>query len=667
MDENNLTVMEEEITEAPQTDKNDTEAKNELQSKKDKIKDIVKKHKKLFIIVLVLLVITGLFVSAKIKGHSQKNAMGEIKITVERHDIKKTVSGSSVIEPKDSYNVTAMVTGEITADTFNEGDIVKKDDVLYQIDAETVEQSVQSSQNSLTKGQNALTKAKQSYDDAVKSQKKGKLDDSGSVAMAQNALEKAQRAYNDAMKTYSDLNVKSDMSGTVTEVLVKEGDSIQNGGKIAAVYSDKYMKLILPFNENDADEVHIGDGATVTVAGTGDEIWGSVTAVENATVATDSHAQVRYVTIELENPGALTVKDKATAVVNGVASNNVGSFEYIESGFITAKASGTIDSVNINDWSSVSAGQTVAVIKSDTIETTIANALSSVEDAGASLEKTQRASDGSQNATSVQNAKLALDDAKLALEDAKINLDKSKKNLEDYTIKAPIDGTVVTKNKKKGDKLESGSNANSSSAMAVIFDLSSLKIQMTVDETEVHLVKVGQEVSITADAIEGAQFKGVVTKVGIDGTSSNGVTTYPIDVEITEYGDLLPGMNVDAEIVVDEVKNALAIPVTSVQRGNTVYVKGEKEDENDNAPDGYKSVEVELGINDEDFIEVKKGLNEGDELKGIERNINDLENFMQGMQSMHGGMGGGMSGPPSGGGMSGGGNRQGGGMSGGMR
>ena len=281
-----------------------------------------------------------------------------------------------------------------------------------------------------------------------------------------------------------------------------------------------------------------------------------------------------------------------------------------------------------------------------------------------SLEKTKRSADGSSNETSVINAKIALDEAKLAIQDSQISLSKSKKNLEDYTIKAPIDGTVVTKNKKKGDKLENGSNSGDS-AMAVIFDLSSLKLQMSVDETEVQLVKVGQEVSITADAIEGKTFKGTVTKVGIDGTSSNGVTTYPIDVEIKEYGELLPGMNVTAEIVVQEVKGVLAVPVTSVQRGNVVYVKGEKENEEDKAPEGYKSVRVELGINDEDYIEIKSGLKEGEELKGVTAQGNDFMQMMHGM--------GGMGGPPMGGGAVGG-NRSGaagganrGGMGGGMR
>ena len=625
----------------------------------------LKKKKVIVILTIIAIVVAGTFVIIHKKQSAKKNAANEIQVTVERKDIKNTVSGSSVIQPKDSYNVTAMVTGEITADTFSEGDVVKKNDILYQIDSETVQQSVQTAQNALVKSQNALVKAQQSYQDALKSKGDNSANNSGSIATARNALDKAQRSYNDSLTNYNDLSVTSPLSGTVSEVFVKEGDTIQNGAKIASVYSDKYMKLQVPFNEDDAEKVNVGAGATVTVAGTGDEIWGSVTAVASANVATDSHAVVRYVTIELENPGALTTSDKATAVVNGVASNDVGTFECINTATITAKASGTVSQLGITAKDSVYNGQVVAVLESDSMDTTLNNALDAVEDAQVALEKTIRSSDGSSDNSAVLSAQIALNDAKLSIEDSKLSVEKAKKNLEDYTIKAPIDGTVVTKNKKKGDKLESGSAAASSSsgnssAMAVIYDLSSLKLQLDVDETEVKQVAVGQSVSITADALEDKTFTGTVTKVGIDGTSSNGVTTYPIDVEITDYGELLPGMNVTAEIVVQEVKNVLAIPVSSLQRGDVVYVKGEKEDKSDNAPDGYKSVKVVTGINDEDYIEIKSGLTEGQELKGIE--IQQTDGMQQMMQGGMGDMGGG---PPGGGGGAPGGGGPGGGPGGG--
>ena len=65
-------------------------------------------------------------------------------------------------------------------------------------------------------------------------------------------------------------------------------------------------------------------------------------------------------------------------------------------------------------------------------------------------------------------------------------------------------------------------------------------------------MKVGQKVEVTADAFEDQTFEGTVTKVSMEGTAANGVTYYPVTVTMTEYGDLLPGMNVTGVIILDE-------------------------------------------------------------------------------------------------------------------
>mgnify|MGYP004567388349 CR=1 FL=1 len=223
----------------------------------------------------------------------------------------------------------------------------------------------------------------------------------------------------------------------------------------------------------------------------------------------------------------------------------------------------------------------------------------------------------------------------------------------------------------------------------------------------------------------------MVTKVPVDGVNENGVTTYTIEIQIENYGDLLPGMNVDAEIVVEEADNVIAVPVNSVNRGNIVFVKddgtthendvtdiikgnkdksgktddkkkaddkddkpqssgmpvvsgdtpnGDKSDKNSVAkesvptnidvPDGYRAIQVETGINDTDYIEIKSGLTEKDQVRTLDtesssanasfgdQNAQDMyvvPNGNMGGMSGGGGMPGGGGGMPGGGGMSGGG------------
>lgn len=627
-------------------DEEEFDSSEEVPEKKPKKFGYDKKEKKFFIgkfrikrkvliILMIIVIIIGAFMGCSSYSQKKMKALLAPKdVTVVRQAVTKKVTGSSVIEPKDSYSIMTITTGEVKADFINEGDTVIKGDKLYQFDSETPQNSVDSAENS-------LKKAQQSYSDAVKTKSLTSKSNNKSIRSAQIGVEKAQQSYNDANKSLNDLSVKADIDGTVKEVFVDSGDNIAMGSKIATVYSDTYMKIQLPFNETDAQSISVGDSATVIVSGTGNELWGSVTSVSSATVATDGHNMVRYVTVELENPGALTANDKGTAVIGDIACNDAGQFEYINEHTICADASGKILKLNISANDAVFSGQTIATLDSDTAVTSAKNAKLSLDDATLALEKTVLSSDEYSQDSNIITAKLTLDDARLALE-------KAKKGLTDYTITAPISGTVVTKNSKAGDKIDS---SNSTTPMCILYDMSSMQFDISVDETEIAYIKTGQEVTITADAITGKTFTGMVEKVSVKGVSENGVTNYPVTVSITDFGELLPGMNIDAEIVVEQAMNVIAVPVSSLNRGNTVYVKAEKESEDDKAPEGYKTVEVVTGISDDDYIEIKSGLNEGDLVRGQELDMSsDLAAMMQAQMGGGGGSGGGGEEPPSDGG-----------------
>lgn len=618
------------------------------------------KRKVVIIALIVLALLVGLGVRGIVKSAANKKTPQFSMVKVERRNIENTVTASATLEANDSYNVTALVTGEVVSDSFNEGDTVNKDDVLYQIEATTA-------QNNVTSAKNSVEKAERSYQEAVRNKANTAKTNDFSIQSAQHSLDKAKTSLDDAEEALKNLDVSSTYTGTVSAVYITEGTEISNGTKIADVYNDSVMKISIPFNEADADSLWVGATATLTVAGASGEIYGTVTKVSSASVAMENHSIVRYATIEVENPGALTVNDKATASVGGIYCSGSGQFEYVESGTILAKSSGKVESLNIQANDHVYYGQIVANLSSDTVKNNYTSAKNSYTDAQNSLEKAV-----------MQNEEFAYDDsvknAAIALEDAKLSLEKQQDTLENYTIKAPISGTVVTKNTKAGDKLDNSSQSGSS-AMAIIYDLSALKMQLAIDETEISQVKVGQEVTITADAVAGQSYTGTIEKVGVDGTSSNGVTTYPVDVIIKDYGELLPGMNVDATIIVASAENVLALPVGTVNRGNVVWVEGDKEDEKDTAPDGFKSIRVETGINDDSYIEIKSGLEEGQEVRGpMTATGNDAtgtaQSMQQGMSGM-GGMGGmsggmgGMSGGMGGGARTGGARTGGGGMSGG--
>lgn len=714
-DFNDSDVLEETSSFYDEVTEQESESLNDGESDKKGLKKIIerlknketierlKKRKKSLIIggiigVVLLFIIINIIAGA-VKG-DKDNAPQYTDVSVERRTIQNSITGSSSIEPNDSYNVTTIKSGDIDADYFKEGDTVKKGDKLYQFDDDDA-------QKSLTTARNAVTKAEQSYTDAVKSKSQTVKSNSNSKSSSQNALTKAQVSLNDAQDTYDKQYVKSDMSGKVKEVYVSVGDTVTNGAKIADVYNDDYMKLVVPFNTGDAENVYVGADAEVSVVGAGDVIYGTVTEKSSSSSATSYHTSVVYVTIELTNPGVLTEADSGSAVVNGAACADSANFKCIGSRSVIAEVSGTVDRVYVVAGDSVSGGTQIVYINSTQAQNSLKNAQLSYDDAVLSIEKQNISSDTFSQDSQIKNAKLSLDDAK-------IQLQKAEDEVKDYLIEAPIDGTVVTKNAKAGDTIDT---ANSKDALCVIYDLSCVKFSIDVDETEIALVKTGQSVKVTADAVDG-EFEGTVVKVPVDGVNENGVTTYTVEVQIDDYGELLPGMNIDAEITVEEAENVLAVPVNSVNRGDIVFVKddgterandvtdminGSKDTEsadkpedvkkrsekeappmqsgkpaedmkmdgipmNIEIPEGYRAIKVETGINDTEYIEIKSGLAEGDTVRALDTESSSAnasfgngEEMMPQMGGMSGNMGGGM---PAGGGM-GGGSRSGGGMPGG--
>jgi HlyD family secretion protein len=125
-------------------------------------------------------------------------------------------------------------------------------------------------------------------------------------------------------------------------------------------------------------------------------------------------------------------------------------------------------------------------------------------------------------------------------------------------------------------------------------------------------------------------------------------------------------MNVDAEIVISEADNVLAIPNGAVNRNTLVLITKDSpsavnavEQENLEAPEGYVYVEVETGLSDDDYVEITSGLQEGDTVAYI-RVVSSSDDTMMMPMGMGGGMGGGMAGggggaPGGGGGAPGGG------------
>ena len=542
--------------------------------------------------------------------------------TVTRQTIQSSLSSSGTISPKNSYKITSMVDGTIISADFQEGDVVEEGQVLYQIDSSSINSKLSSANSSLERSENSYSRAVSNYD-------KASSDFSGNT-------------------------VKSKYTGHIKSINISVGDQVSSNTEIAEIYDDSTMKLDVPFLSVEAAMIPVGTAATVIIEDTLEEIIGIVTSVDSMESTLTGGQLVRYVTIEVSNPGGLTTDMSATASINGMNSSGDGTFRAARDFTIKADnltSSVTVEQLLVSEGDYVTAGQALFLADADDIEDII------------------------------YNYKDKVDSAKSSVESAQSSLDSTTDTFENYTITAPISGTVVTKSVNVGENVQNGSSATS---LAVIYDLTEVTFDMNIDELDISEVKVGQSVDVTADAFEGETFKGTVTKISMEGTSSNGVTYYPVTVTMTDFGGLLPGMNVEGVIILDESENALAIPVDALQRGNKVYVKNKTGETYDSSassgdsdksektsfssiPDGFHEVSVETGLTSDTYVEIVSGeLEEGDEVYVSQSTVSSEENPGM-MMGGPGGSGGpeGSGGPGGGFSGSGGGNRSGGNRSGG--
>ena len=471
--------------------------------------------------------------------------------TVARGNLTSELSSSGTISPKDTYSITSRVEGEVVQADFEEGDQVEEGQILYQIDVSSMESELTSATNSLERSTNSYAQAMQDYQEAL--------------------------------SDYSGNTYKSTRSGFIQTLNIQAGDKVGSNTELATIYNDQTMKMKVPFLSGEAAAIGAGSQALLTLADTEEQLTGVVTAVSNMDEVLSGGRLVRYVTIEVANPGGLTTEHMATVMIGDFASAQEGSFEPVTNTVMKADISGNVEveALLVHEGDYVTAGTPIFRMKAKDAEKIL------------------------------QTYKDAVDSAQEKVESAQSKVDSTKDSYENYTITAPISGQVITKSVKAGDNISKSSSG--STTMAVIYDLSEVTFEMSVDELDVRSVKVGQKVEITADAIEGKTFTGTVTNISLESVQSNGVTNYPVTVTLDEVGDLLPGMNVDGRIILSEAADTLMVPVDALMRGNRVYVRDDSVTEaQGSVPAGFRAVEVETGLVNDEYVEILSGLSEGE-------------------------------------------------------
>jgi len=265
------------------------------------MKNFFKKHKKLCIIIAIVLVlaIVAVFVFNPFSKGQISVTTSYKEVEVERRNIERSITGSSSLQPANSYSVSSRYEGEITADYIEEGDTVTKGQELYIIDSSDIENS-------------------------------------------------------------DSLLITAPVSGYISSLSIKQGDSVKTNQVVAQIVDDSQLTITFNFSSVDASNIKAGQSATLILDSTFEEIEGTVDSVSLVSEAGNNNMRTKSVTISVQNPGSLDSSYLATAKIGDAVSINPAYFEYVSSKSVVAEASGDVYKIYAEKGTRVTKGSLIA-------------------------------------------------------------------------------------------------------------------------------------------------------------------------------------------------------------------------------------------------------------------------------------------------------------------
>jgi HlyD family secretion protein len=261
-----------------------------------------------------------------------------------------------------------------------------------------------------------------------------------------------------------------------------------------------------------------------------------------------------------------------------------GTMEPIAIVDVKSKASGVITKMTVETGTNVKPGDLIVQIDTRDVQNKYDQAKAMLDAANAKLQvstanKTRNEEMFKARVITPQEfEQVAVDfeNAKSGVVNAQANLDLAKQSLEDATVKAPSEGTIITKNVSEGTVIAGATSSVSGGTTIVqMADLSVVRIRAFFNESDIGNVHPGEPANVTVDAYPDRRFGGVVQKIEPQAVVQQNVTMFPVLVNLDNKDRLLrPGMNGEVSVLIDEVDNVIAVPNDAIKNPREAVATG---------------------------------------------------------------------------------------------
>ena len=493
--------------------------------------------------------------------HTASTTTRYVIATVAKQTVIATVTGTGQVSEDRSVNITPQSAGKLTAVNFKQGAQVKTGDIIAIVD-ET------NNTIALNQAQAGLASAQASYGEVL----------AGSTAqqiqLAQLTVTADQQSLDNASSSLITTKQKDAIS--VASAL----NNYLNSG-ISAVASSQNIgssSITITGNYNSTEQ----GVYNITITGSSGGQTFQASGLESAS------GQVKTSPTPLGTKG-LYIQFSGTPITNDswtITIPNPAGSSYVS---------------NYNAYQTALNNQ----------QTNLQNAINQINSAQNKLAQDQINLQIKQQPPTdqqLQSAKAQLTQAQAQLQNAQINYNNN-------ILKAPFNGQIAQINSQIGDQV------SGSTIVATVVTNQPIAV-VTLNETDVAKVKLGDKVSMTFNAIDGLTITGKVAQIDNIGTVSQGVVNYNVKIAFdTQDARIKPGMSVSASIITNVAADVLAVPTSAVQsQGVTSYVLtlDPKQTKSTAGITGVTSsalptkVTVQTGISDDTYTVITSGINEGD-------------------------------------------------------
>lgn len=555
---------------------------------KERLKSIKLSKKKVWLMVVALIVVSGSIVYFNNSKVSKTVNSDVLTSPVQRGTIQQTIEGTGTLQPNERYVFKTKTGGTVEEVFVSEGTQVKAGDPILRISNESI-----NTQNRLATLDWEL--AQESLKELL-----NLSEDSYDLRAAELKVEQYRIALENLQDQKDALVLKAPFDGTLLSTEVSVGQKLNTGTLAAKFGSSREVEVVAQIDEKDISSISTGMEANVYVKGLSKDIKGKVKEIAFTGDATTGKFQVL---IALDNPDDTIRQGMQTyntiIIVNDPEQNifiykqGFGYIRYTESDELKTEVTGTVSEILRKPGDKV--------IKDDPIILlTNADLDRQVKDAELQLAKAQ---EDLQTLLEPTGTKVKQQELKV-LQSYQSYL-TAKEKADSLFVTSPIDGVVVNLAVSPGEEL---SNETLEQDLVVVSSFQQTEMKISVDELDINKLKMGQEAIVTVGALPEARLKGTITGIAYEGTTTNDITKYNVTLAVEYTEGIKGGMSATATIYLDKKENVLRIPAEAVTTSNgrsTVKVM----------VNGQPQVKlIEVGLTTSRWVEVTNGLQEGDQI-----------------------------------------------------